>query len=159
MYYLSGEDERKALEYITEASDVAKNALCDRAKCGAVIVQSDEIIGRGFNSPPGGSAKRCSYKKDSYHQKVTDKTCCIHAEQRAVMDALRNNADQLPGSRLYFSRLDETGSPLVSGDPYCTICSKMVLDAGVTEFVLWQKDGVCVYDADEYNDLSYGYNP
>jgi hypothetical protein len=31
----------------------------------------------------------------SYHRKVTDKTCCIHAEQRALFDALKNHPEQI----------------------------------------------------------------
>ena len=97
MRYLSGDEEKKAVEYITKATDVARNATCERSKCGSVIVQLDEIIGSGFNSPPQDleSQRRCSYSKDSYHKKVTDKICCVHAEQRAIMDALRKNPDKL----------------------------------------------------------------
>ena len=91
------------------------------------------------------------------HPKVTDKTCCIHAEQRAIMDALINNSDKLFGSRLYFIRLDEDDVPSKAGNPYCTICSKMVVDVGIQEFVLWHEKGICVYDSQEYNDLSYAY--
>lgn len=95
--------------------------------------------------------------KDGYHKKVTDKTCCVHAEQRAIMDALRKNSEKLSGSRLYFIRLDKAGNTSKAGKPYCTICSKMALDAGISEFVLWHEEGICVYDTEEYNTLSYEY--
>ena len=159
MRYLSGDEEKKALEYIAKTADVAKAATCERSKCGSVIVQLDQIIGSGFNSPPQDleSQRKCSCPKDSYHKKVTDKTCCIHAEQRAMMDALKTNSDKLSGSRLYFTRLDDTGALSRAGKPYCTICSKMALDVGVAEFVLWHDKGVCVYDTKEYNALSTQY--
>jgi len=73
------------------------------------------------------------------------------------MDALRKNSDKLPDSRLYFVRLDGGGKPSRAGEPYCTICSKMALDAGISEFVLWHEKGVCVYNTEEYNTLSYLY--
>jgi deoxycytidylate deaminase len=38
---------------------------------------------------------------------VTDKTCCIHAEQRAIMNALRNHPNEIEGADLYFMRLDK----------------------------------------------------
>ena len=41
---------------------------------------------------------------------VTEKTWCMHAEQRAIMDALKRNPEELPGSRIYFIRLAEDGS-------------------------------------------------
>ncbi|MBW3015597.1 hypothetical protein KY330_04185 [Candidatus Woesearchaeota archaeon] len=159
MRCLEGEEEKKALEYILLAAEEAQKATCERSKCGSIIVYNNEIIGRGFNSPPGNleSQRRSSNSKDTYHKKITDKTCCIHAEQRAISNALATNPDKLSGSRLYFVRLDSEGNPSRSDEPYCTICSKEALDAGVKEFTLWQKKGVCVYDTEEYNDLSYNY--
>jgi hypothetical protein len=56
---------------------------------------------------------------------------------------------------LYFIRLDAVGVPELAGQPYCTYCSKLALDVGIAEFVLWRPEGVTVYDTIEYNDLSY----
>ena len=156
MKYLSEEEEKKAFEYIAKAAEVALSSTCERSKCGSVIVSLDEIIGSGYNSPPAESQKRCSCSKDSYHKKVTDKTCCVHAEQRAIMDALKKNPDKLNGSSLYFIRLDND-VPVRAGDPYCTICSKMALDVGISEFILWNSKGVCVYNTEEYNEISFGF--
>jgi len=160
MRILSGEEEKEALEFIVAATALARKATCNRSRCGSVIVKDGEIIGSGFNSPPGNleSQRRCSYSKLNYDLKVTDKTCCIHAEQRAVMDALAKNHAKLPGSRIYFMRVDDEGRPTRAGEPYCTICSKMVLDARVAEFVLWCKEGIKVYRTEEYNDVSFDYN-
>ncbi len=149
----------KALEYIVQSVEVARNATCERSHCGSIIVKDNQVIGRGFNSPPreDETQRRCSYSKDSYHQKVTDKTCCIHAEQRAIIDALENNPDKIVGSRLYFIRLNENNKPQRANQPYCTICSKMALDVGIAEFVLWHEEGICVYETREYNDLSFRF--
>ena len=76
---------------------------------------------------------------------------------RAIMDALKNNPRKIAGSRIYFIRLDIDGKMAKSGKPYCTICSKMSLDAGIGEFVLLHEEGICVYEAEEYNTLSYDY--
>ncbi len=142
------------------AAKAALNSTCNRHKCGAVIIKDGAIIGKGFNSPPQNKEeqRRCTYSKESYNKKVTDKTCCMHAEQRAIMDALRNNPDKIVGSRLYFMRLDKDNNAARAGKPYCTICSKMSLDVGIKEFVLWHEEGVCVYDTDEYNTISFGYS-
>ncbi|MFP4524363.1 MAG: hypothetical protein ACLFO2_03570 [Candidatus Woesearchaeota archaeon] len=159
MRYLSGKEEVSALSFLEEAAVVAREATCHRARCGSVIVKDGVVVGEGSNTPPGGleSQRRCSNEKDVYHRKVTDKTCCVHAEQRAIMDALKRNPDRVRGSRLYFVRIGEDGEMTRAGAPYCTICSKMSLDAGVSEFVLWHEDGVCVYDMEEYNDLSFRF--
>jgi len=47
---------------------------------------------------------------------------------------------------------------LKSGKPYCTVCSRLALDNGIKEFVLWHTDGIKGYDTKEYNKLSYDFN-
>lgn len=156
---LTDHAEQEAITHLMRAAETAKHATCQRSKCGSVIMKNDEVIGEGWNSPPQNleSERRCQNSKSQYHIKVTDKTCCVHAEQRAIMDALRKHPDQLAGSTLYFIRLDEHGEPSRAAKPYCTICSKMALDAGISTFVLWHQDGVYAYDTAEYNQLSYLY--
>ena len=95
--------------------------------------------------------------KDTYHKKVADKTCCVHAEQRAIMDALKKNSQELKGSTLYFIRLDLDNNILKAGRPYCTHCSKLALDSGIKQFVLWHEEGIALYDTEEYNELSFKY--
>ena len=153
---LSGQDEEIAKRYFSESAEIAEKSECERKKCGSIIVKNGEVIGRGFNSSPGNK-KRCTNSKKDYDLKVTDKTCCIHAEQRAIMDALKNNQDKLKGASLYFTRVDEQGNIQKSGKPYCTICSKMALDSGVRFFVLWHEEGIVSYETEEYNDLSFEY--
>ena len=159
MRFLSGNEEKQARIYFNKAIETARNSTCLRSKCGAVIVKNGEIIGRGFNSPPGDleSQRRCLIKKDEYDLKVTDKTCCVHAEHRAVANALdKYNKKKLIDSKLYFARLDLEDNFLYAGNPYCTICSKFVLDNKLKEFVLWHEQGICVYNTEEYNDISFG---
>jgi len=152
-------DEIENRKWIEAAVSVARQATCERSKCGSVIVSDGVIIGEGYNSPPGRleSRRRCWVEKSTYDPKVTDKTCCIHAEERAIMDALRRHPDKIVGSRLYFIRLDERDEPKRAGEPYCTICSKMALDAGIVEFVLWHESGMIAYPTDEYDALSCRY--
>ncbi len=160
MRNLTGEDAMVAQRYMEQAAHVAADAACHRRLCGSVIVSDDRIIGRGFNSPPHAldSQRRCNVSKDSYDRKVSDKTCCVHAEQRAIFDALRQHPKEIIGSRLYFTSIDREGQIKRSRRPYCTLCSKSALDVGVAEFVLWHEEGICVYDTREYNDLSYHFD-
>lgn len=147
------------LKYIEEAVKEANKSGCKQARCGCVIVKDEKIIGRGFNSPPAEleSQRRCFNSKKDFNNKVTDKTCCMHAEQRAMFDALRTNSDSIKGADLYFIRIDEEGIKLPAGKPYCTICSKMALDLGIKNFILFHKQGIKVYDAREYNNLSFSF--
>lgn len=160
MKILIWDEAQQALEYINQAAEIALQATCERARCGCVIVENNEIIGTGFNSPAGHleSQRRCKNDKNIYHKKVTDKTCCVHAEQRAIMNALIDAPDKIIWSRLYFVRIDNDGKPTHASKPYCTICSKIALDAGIKEFVLREETWICVYDTEEYNTLSFNYS-
>ena len=159
MRYLKGKSKQDVLGFIRHTAEIAQNSTCLRSKCGSVIVKDGEIIGEGFNSPPQNlrSQNRCLRKHELKKGFKSDKTCCIHAEQRAIMDALKRNAEKLSGSRLYFIRLNDKDEIAFAGKPYCTICSKMALDSGIKAFVLFHAEGIGVYDMEEYNDLSFSY--
>ena len=157
MQILSWEKFKKAETYFNIAWDITQNATCERSKCGCIIVKNDKIIWKWFNTPPKDLElqRRCTYDKNSYHRKVTDKTCCIHAEQRAIMDALRNYPNEIEWADLYFIRLDEIWNISKSWKPYYTICSKMALDTWIKHFLLRHEEGTTEYDTPEYNLLSY----
>ncbi len=157
--YLFGKKEEQAKYFLKKAIDVAKKATCNRSKCGAIIVKNGKIISKGINHPSGflESQRRCHIKKNKYNQKVTDKTCCIHAEQDAITNALKNNHKNLKDTTLFFARLDSENNFLPAGNPYCTICSKFALDSGINKWVLWHEEGIREYSAEEYNDLSFSY--
>ena len=155
MRVLQGAEERDALTFLTAAADVAQEASCHRSRCGSVIVADGEILGSGRNDPPDCCSLAACFKDQLPAGFRSDRTCCVHAEQNAILDALRSHPDRVAGSRLYFVRLDDTGQVKRSGAPYCTICSKLTQASGVAEFVLWHPHGVTVYDADEYNRLSF----
>lgn len=157
MKYLKGDEAQEGIRYIQKAAILALNSNCFRARCGSVIVKNHLIIGRGYNSPPMGEVLTACRKDTLPSQFKSDRTCCIHAEQRAIMDALKKHPDKIKGSRLYFIRIDHNNHLQKAGKPYCTICSKMALDAGITEFSLWNTKGVCVYNTKEYNDTSFAY--
>ncbi len=130
MRYLEGKEKETALGFLLSAAGIAKAATCERARCGSVIVSGETIIGAGYNSPAGNleGQRRCGICKDSLHGKITDKTCCVHAEQRAIFDALRSRPGLVRGATLFFTRIDRAGNIEKSGKPYCTICSKSALD-------------------------------
>jgi deoxycytidylate deaminase len=156
MRLLSGKERGDALAFMQKAAEIAKGSCCMRSKCGSIIVKDGRIIGSGFNSPPGNKCLKSCIKDSLPRDFKSDRTCCVHAEQRAMVDALRRNPKTIQGSRIYFIRLDEKGNMEPAGKPYCTICSKMALDVGISEFALMHKEGICVYDTENYNDASFG---
>lgn len=167
MRYLSGEEAEQARKYLEMAAAAARNdATCIRSKCGSVVVVDDVIGGVGINSLPGdmhGCKKIESCRKDSLPRDFkSDKTCCIHAEQRAILECLATQGScdgngYAAASVIYFVRLDDQGNIKPSGSPYCTICSKMCLDVGIKEFVMLTKEGIICYPMDEFNELSFQF--
>jgi deoxycytidylate deaminase len=155
MRFLEGEEEKEARRYMMVAAEVAKNAKCLRSKCGSIIVKNNEIIGRGHNSPPGDIMPEKCIKEDLPEDFISDRTCCIHAEDRAIREALRNNPGKIQGAKIYFIRLDLNNNLIKAGEPYCTWCSKTALDEKLSEFVLWHEKGICAYETKEYNQISY----
>jgi deoxycytidylate deaminase len=152
MRYLLDEEALQAERYIAQAALIALQSTCYRSRCGTVIVKENKVIGAGFNSPPANQLLQIC-RKDSLPQDFrSDKTCCIHAELRALFSC----KEDITGSTLYFIRLDEHGEQKLSGKPYCTMCSKAALDAGVKTFVLKHAEGIAAYDTVEYNEISFG---
>lgn len=72
------------------------------------------------------------------------------------MNALRSGKD-LRGSILYFTRVDADGEIVYSGEPYCTVCSRLVYDAGIASWALWHTNGIRLYSAKQVYDLSYEF--
>lgn len=145
--------------YFEEARKVATLATCDRAHCGSIVVSADgQIIGKGYNAPPLGdeSQRMCDVKLDKTIKQSNDKTCCVHAEWNAILDALKNHGDKIDGSTLYFMRTDDAGDFTEAGQPYCTVCSRLALQSGIATFGLWNS-GPEMIPADTYNTLSYTY--
>ena len=148
-------------EWFEEARKVAMNALCLRAKCGAVIVADGVVIGSGYNAPPADdiSSRKCLNENyDRTRKPKYDLTCCVHAEWRAIIDALKNHKEKISGATLYYVRLNNDGNIRYSGEPFCTVCSRLALDVGIAKFGLWHEEGIVLYDTDDYNYRSYEYH-
>ncbi len=146
-------------DYFEEAGKTATHATCYRARCGSVIVSKDgSIIGRGFNAPPLGDElqRQCNAEYHTDKKPKSDKTCCVHAEWNALIDALKNHPDDVEGSTLYFMRIDDNNSFTEAGDPYCTVCSRLALQSGIKCFGLWN-DGPQMIDTKKYNLISYDF--
>ena len=157
MKYLSKQEEKEKFHFFELAAEEARKSCCLRSKCAAVLVKDNEVIGVGHNSPPLDEKVEKCIKNELNPEFKSDKTCCIHAEDRALRAGLKTDPKKVMGSRLYFIRLGENNEMKRSGSPYCTMCSKMALNEGVGEWALWHDNGIGIYDAKEYNDVSFNY--
>src|SRR3989344_7883777 len=125
MRIFEGQEQQEALKFIEETAKVAVQSLCLRAHCGAVIVKDGQIIAGGFNSPPQNNPgfRTCLDEYDIPSGFRHDRTCCVHAEQRAIDDAQTRNQD-IKGTQIYFARVSEAGIREKSYRIVCTICSR-----------------------------------
>lgn len=144
-------------EYFREAKKEAEKSSYYIPKCGVVLVKDKAIIGRGFNFPSTDKGLEKYFKDFPMSDLSLDRINCIYAVQGAIVDAIdRDNGEKIKGSTLYFTRLSKEKKIIPAGKPDCTICSKLALDNGVSKWVLFDEFGFCEYDAEEYNDISFG---
>lgn len=145
-------------KFFDAAGEVATHALCHRAKCGSVVVKDGVIIGRGYNAPPleDEAQRMCDVQLDKSIKQNNDKTCCVHAEWNAILDALAHHPKGVKGATLYFMRVNEDGDFTEAGEPYCTVCSRLALQSGIETFALWN-GGPQLIDTKTYNLKSYQY--
>lgn len=143
-----------------EAAKVAMKATCLKARCGAIVVSEEgQVIGYGYNAPPleDEEQRQCSNSYPNSSKPKSDRTCCVHAEWNAILEALKANPSKVKGSTLYFMRIDENGNFTEAGEPYCTVCSRLALQSGIKVFGLWN-DGPEMWDTKEYNTKSYEFH-
>lgn len=106
---------------------VATRSTCLRRAVGAILVHDKRIIASGYNGGPSGFAHcldiGCLREKLGIPSGQQHELCRgIHAEQNAIIQAARYGVS-IEGSVLYC-----TTQP-------CTQCTKMLINAGITEIV------------------------
>jgi len=152
----------KSAEYYFEAAaKQARMAKCHHAKCGSVVVsKAGKIIGVGYNAPPLDDEQQryCGVDFDLSIKPKYDKTCCVHAEWNAILDALKNAGKEINGGTLYFMRVDDSGNWTDASEPYCTVCSRLAMQSGLSNFTLWVNDQPKVYSVGDYNKVSYDFH-
>lgn len=156
MRYATAENEIKEIEYFMNlAAEEAKKSTCKKSQRGTIIVKDGEVIGRGYNKPTlEGLCDPCI--REGIMDNTRAELCsAIHAEQMAILDAV-NSKKPLAGSRMYHIKIKD-GKMGPSGKPSCTVCSRIIYESGVAEFVLWHEEGYAIYDSKELNELSFKY--
>ncbi len=106
---------------------VATRSTCMRRQVGALLVKNKNILATGYNGVPSGirhcDEVGCLREQLNVPSGERHELCRgLHAEQNAIIQAARHGIN-IEGSTLYC-----TDSP-------CSICSKMLVNAGVLEIV------------------------
>jgi deoxycytidylate deaminase len=143
---------------VSLAVDTANRGPCAKSKRGVVIYSVATaggvgvIWGNAFNSPPWPF--ECS---NTDACKADCGRICVHAEQRAIIQALTPSETELrhplagdPRAELHLVHVKTVDGKLVPspGGPSCDQCAKLILEAGIRTVWLYVQDGVWSrYDA------------
>ena len=106
---------------------VARRSTCMRRQVGAVMVKDKNILATGYNGTPSGithcDVTGCLREQLKVPSGERHELCRgLHAEQNAIIQAARHGVN-IGGSVLYC-----TDSP-------CIICTKMLINAGISKVV------------------------
>jgi len=159
------EQAKRWMDYLV---GIAEKSTCTRSKRGAIIVKYEKVIGEGFNRPFDGFESYCHpcmrVELDVPHKTRYELCSGEHAERAALDDAIHNmlNADNELRyefnpwkARMYHLALDDSGNPIPSGDPSCTLCSGPILKWGIEDVVLWHGgDNYEAFNARTFHELS-----
>lgn len=105
--------------FIEIAKQIGTLSYCTRAKVGAVLVKSGNVISFGYNGTPSGMNNCC---EDNVDGKLVSKLEVLHAESNCILKAAKMGLST-DGATMYL-----TLSP-------CKDCSKLILQAGVKRVV------------------------
>ncbi|OGU15027.1 MAG: cytidine deaminase [Geobacteraceae bacterium GWC2_53_11] len=106
---------------------VATRSTCLRRQVGAILVKDRNILATGYNGVPSGishcDAVGCLRERLKVPSGERHELCRgLHAEQNAIIQAARHGVN-IDGSTLYCTTMP------------CIICTKMLINAGITTVV------------------------
>lgn len=107
--------------------EVSKRSTCLRRAVGAIIVKDRRILATGYNGVPSGlrhcEETGCLREQLGVPSGQRHEICRgLHAEQNAIIQAARYGID-IEGSSIY-----------ITTEP-CSVCAKMLINAGIKEIV------------------------
>jgi dCMP deaminase len=110
---------------------VSRRSTCLRRQVGAVVAKDRNILSTGYNGAPAGithcEVTGCLREKLNVPSGERHELCRgLHAEQNAIIQAAYHGTS-IKDSTLYCTNLP------------CSICSKMIINAGIKKIVY--KDG------------------
>jgi dCMP deaminase len=106
------------------AVNLAKRSHCIKKHVGAVLTKETRIISIGYNGPPAGTHNCDVEFPDTGCARDSKGSCtlAIHAEQNAILYAVKNNAS-VDGSTLYV-----TLAP-------CLACARIIYSMGIRKVI------------------------
>jgi len=114
--------------FISIADMVKQRSTCLRRQVGAIVVKDKRILSTGYNGAPSGFAHcsevGCEREKHDILPGERHELCRgIHAEQNAIVQAAAFGVS-IRNSTLYCTHYP------------CALCSKLIINAGITRLVV-----------------------
>lgn len=131
----------KRAYYLAIAKAVALRSTCLRRQYGAVIVKNDEILSTGYNGAPRGESNCCDTgecwraSNNIPHGQQYEACVSVHAEMNAIISAARKD---MIGATLYLWGIED--GKIISSPKPCTICRRLIKNAGITKVVNFSHD-------------------
>lgn len=125
--------------YLDLAEVVAQRGTCLRRNYGAVIVKNDEVISSGYVGAPRGR-QNCSDLGYCIREKLMiprgeryELCRSVHAEANAIISAPRH---EMIGSTIFLSGKDAKTGEYVNNSNCCSMCKRMVINAGIEKVIV-----------------------
>ena len=114
--------------FMTITRAVAERSTCLRRHVGAIIVKDKRILATGYNGAPAGlrhcEEVGCLREDKSIPSGERHELCRgLHAEQNAIIQSA-------------FHGIPIAGSMLYCTNKPCSICTKMIINAGIKKIVI-----------------------
>lgn len=129
--------------YLDIAQTVAERGTCLRRNYGAIIVKNDQIVSTGYTGAPRGRKNCidtgvCTRQELNIPSGERYELCrSVHAEANAIISASRN---EMIGATLYLAGLDAGTGEVLETSECCSMCRRMILNAGITTVVIRRTD-------------------
>ncbi len=125
--------------YLDIAETVIERGTCLRRNFGAIIVKNDEIVSTGYTGAPRGRQNCttlgiCIREKLAIPRGERYELCrSVHAEANCIISAQRRD---MIDSTLYLVGKDYNTGELVENTSSCSMCKRMVINAGIKQVVI-----------------------
>ena len=125
--------------YLDIAETVIERGTCLRRNFGAIIVKNDEIVATGYTGAPRGRQNCtnlgvCVREKLAIPRGERYELCrSVHAEANCIISAQRRD---MIDSTLYLVGKDYNTGELVENTSSCSMCKRMVINAGIKQVVI-----------------------
>lgn len=112
--------------FMTIAELVSKRSTCLRRQVGCILVKDKRILSTGYNGAPSGIShcEEVGCLREDIPPGERHELCRgLHAEQNAIIQAATFG-------------VNITGSTLYSTHQPCSVCAKMLVNAGIKKIII-----------------------